>query len=102
MATQKQSIAFEIGIHHCLLTSDWEALKAIPAFVNTVQKDIIQAQMDALHIYVEKAHNFQSDVKLKRLQARLKALDDYIASERRKCRLLNNLSHLRDITITIE
>ena len=102
MASQKQSVAFEIGIHHCLLKADWEALKAVPSFLDTLEKDSVQTQINALNEYIEKPYNFQSDVKLKRLQKKIKALDDYIATERRKCRIIKDLSHLPDMTVTIE
>lgn len=99
---QNQSLAFELGIHHCLLTADWDTLKADPSSFNMIEKECIQKQMDSLNAYIEKPYNFQSDLKLKRLQKRIKDLDDYISKERQKSRILKDLSHLSNITVTIE
>jgi hypothetical protein len=99
---QNQSLAFELGIHHCLLKADWDTLKAIPSSFNMIENECIQKQMDSLNAYIEKPYNFDSEFKLKRLEKRIQDLDDYIAKERKKCRIFKDLSHLSNITVTIE
>ena len=99
---QNQSIAFELGIHHCLLTADWETLKNIPSSLNMLEKEFIQKQMDAINEFILKPYNFASEIKLRRLQSKIKTLDDYVAKERKKSRVLKDLSHLTNITVTIE
>jgi len=94
---QKYIQSFEIGIHFGLLTSEWDQLKDCPLAFNVLQKNFIQTKINSLDVLVANT-NFQSKKSLKKLKKEITNVDNYIIQERKKCRVLKDLSHIPNLT----
>jgi hypothetical protein len=93
----KFTIAFELGIHYGILCTEWDQLKDCPSTFNAIEKEFIQKKINNLNVSINQT-NFGSLKKLKQLKKDIKKVDDYMCEERKKSRILKDLSSIPNLT----
>ena len=95
----KYTLSFKLGIHYGILSADWDEIKDCPTTFNSIEKQFIQTNMNYLDKCIEET-NFKSIDSLKELKKEIRKIDRYISEERKKTRILKDLSHIPHLTTT--
>ena len=97
----KYTLSFELGIHYGLLSAEWDQFKECPTTFHSIEKQFIQTKMNYLNKCIDKTE-FKSLDSLKELKTEICNIDHYISEERKKSRILKDLSHIPHLTTTSE
>ena len=95
----KYTLSFKLGIHYGILSADWDEIKDCPTTFNSIEKQFIQTNMNYLDKCIDET-NFKSIDSLKELKKEIRKIDRYITEERKKTRILKDLSHIPHLTTT--
>ena len=87
----KYTMSFELGIHYGLLSAEWDQIKDCPNTFNAIEKHHIQTKINYLNLCINQT-NFKSHRSLQHLKTEIGKIDNYITEERKKSRILKDLS----------